>query len=177
LAEVEAFMQLKLILNILIVALFNLFIPVMTMGQSAGTSTTDANFSLSQSSEDRTQFNLIIYESEEQSVSGLFSIQQLKILQAIMSEAEKFSLTQEGAGTDKPNTIRFYDKQERAFIVDVQKLGTRSEFFFTLETEIGRLTVNAGAINRSNKREEGFFFRLLDKVEAEIAKLSRQSPK
>jgi hypothetical protein len=169
-------MQSKLITNILIVVLLNLLIPVTTMAQSAGASS-DANFSLSPSSEDRTQFNLILYESEEHSVSGLFSIQQLKILQAIMAEAEKFSLTQEAVGTDKPNTTRFYDKQEGAFIVDVQKLGNRSQFFFTLETEIGRVTVNAGAINRSNKREEGFFFLLLDKVEAEIAKLYRQSPK
>lgn len=170
-------MQSKSIRNILIVVLFHFLMPVMTMGQSAKIPSTEATFSLSQSSEDRTQFNLIISESEEQSVSGLFSIQQLKILQAIMAEAEKFSLTQEGAGTDKPNTIRFYDKQEKAFIVDVQKLGNRSQFFFTLETEIGRVTVNAGAINRSNKREEGFFFILLDKVEAEIAKVSRQTPK
>jgi hypothetical protein len=169
-------MRSKFIANFLAVVLFHLFIPILTMGQNVGTST-DANFSLSPSSEDRTQFNLIIYESEEHSVSGMFSIQQLKILQAIMAEAEKFSLTQEAVGTDKPNTTRFYDKQEGAFIVDVQKLGNRSQFFFTLETEIGRVTVNAGAINRSNKREEGFFFLLLDKVEAEIAKLSRQSPK
>jgi hypothetical protein len=171
------YMQSKSMRNILIVVLFNLLVSAVTMGQSAKTASTEATFSLSQSSENHTQFNLIISESEEQSVSGLFSIQQLKIFQAIMAEAEKFSLTQEGAGTDKPNTLRFYDKQENAFIVDVQKLGNRSQFFITLETEIGRLTVNAGAINRSNKREEGFFFILLDKVEAELARVSRQASK
>jgi hypothetical protein len=167
----------KVFANILLVILFNLIIPVATNGQSAKSPSGEGSFSFSQSPEDRTRFSLIIYDSEENSVSGLFSLPQIKILQAIMLEAEKFALTQESAGTDKPNTIRFYDKQEEAFIVDVQKLGNRSQIFLTLETEIGRLTVNAGAINRSSKKEEGFFFTLLDKVEAEIAKLARQSPK
>jgi hypothetical protein len=167
----------KVIVNILLVILFNFLISVTAKGQNTKVSSTEGGFSFSQNPEDRTRFNLIIYDAEEHTVSGLFSVQQLKILQAIMLEAEKFALTQESAGIDKPNTIRFYDKQEKAFLVDVQKLGNRSQFFFTLETEIGRLTVNAGAINRSSKKEEGFFFTLLDKVEAEITKLSRQSPK
>jgi hypothetical protein len=171
-------MRSKLIANILMLVLFNLLIPVASRGQIAAKELpTDANFSLSPTAEDRTQFNLIIYDSDERTVSGLFSINQLKILQAIMFEAEKFALTQEAVGTDKPNTMRFYDKQEQAFIVDVQKLGNQSQFFFTLETEIGKITVHAGKINRSNKREEGFYFDLLTKVEAEIAKLARPSPK
>ena len=175
-AEVEAFMRSKVVVSILIVVLYTLLSPIVTMGQNTKVSA-EGSFSFSQSPEDRSRFSLIIYDSEENTISGLFTIEQVKILQAIMLEAEKFALTQEAASVDKPNTTRFYDKQENAFIVDVQKLGNRSQFFFTLETEIGRITVNAGAINRSSKREEGFFFSLLDKVEAEIAKIARQSPK
>jgi hypothetical protein len=167
----------KVIANILCIVLILFLIPVNSKGQSAKPSVGEGGFSFSQSPDDRTRFSLIIYDSEEHTVSGLFSLQQVKILQAIMLEAEKFALTQESAGTDKPNTIRFYDKQEEAFIIDVEKLGNRSQIFLTLETELGRLTVNAGAFNRGSKKEEGFFFILLDKVEAELAKHSRQSPK
>lgn len=176
-SEGEGFMKLKIAFKILMVVLLNFLVPVPAQAQSARTTSPDVNFSFQQNPEDRSRFALAVSDSEERSISGLFTVQQLMVLQAIMAEAEKFALTEESAGTDKPNTIRFYDKREAAFLVDVQKLGNRSQFYFTLETEIGRLTVNAGAINRSTRKEEGFFFTLLDKLESEIAKVSRQSAK
>jgi hypothetical protein len=164
----------KVIVHSLNLILVSFLISSPAMAQAGKIPSADASYSFSQSLENRSQYHLVITDADERTVSGVFTMQQVKILQAIMLEAEKFALTQEAAGTDKPNTIRFYDKQENSFLIDVQKLGNRSQLFLTLETELGRLTVNAGAINRSTKKEEGFYFTLLDRIEAEISKASRQ---
>lgn len=88
-----------------------------------------------------------------------------------MVEAEKFALSGEAAGTKDPVTTRFMDKQEIAFIVDVEKLGPRSNLYLTIRTEIGRITLNAGRIIRTTRREEGFFFDLLTQLESQLPKL------
>jgi hypothetical protein len=167
-----------LLMKKLILVLSSLLLPIGIFAHVAGQdSATEGSYRLTRTAGDRTQFSLIIYESEERTVSGVFSIDQLKILQALMAEAEKFALTGEATGTDNPTTTRFYDKQEIAFIVDVQKIGTRSQLFFTLKTDIGRLTVSAGTINRGTRREQGFFFDLLSQVESEVAKSPNPPPK
>jgi hypothetical protein len=94
-----------------------------------------------------------------------------------MAEAEKFALAGEPAGTKEAVTTRFMDKQEPAFIVDVQKSANQSLLFLTLKTEIGRMTWEAGKITRSARREEGFFFDLLTRLEKILPKLPSQSPK
>lgn len=127
-----------------------------------------ATFSLTQLPEDARQYSLVISDGDERTISGNFSIDQLQILRAIMTEAEKFAFNGEAAGTKDPITTRFTDKQERAFIVDVEKLGPQSRLFFTLKTEIGRITLNAGRIVRSTRREEGFFFDLLSRLESAL---------
>ena len=136
-----------------------------------------ATFSLTQLPDNARQYSLVMSDGDEQTISGNFSIGQLQILRAIMTEAEKFALDGEAAGTKDPITTRFTDKHESAFIVDVEKLGPQSRFFITLNTEIGRITLNAGRIIRSTRREEGFFFDLLSRLESVLPKPPAQPAK
>ena len=87
-----------------------------------------------------------------------------------MAQAEQFALSAEGVGVKEAIVTRFADKQEQAFVVDVEKLGNQSRLFVTLSTEIGRMTADAGRVNRSVRREEGFFFDLLDRLDALLPK-------
>jgi len=137
----------------------------------------EATFSLTQLPDNAKQYSLVMSDGDEQTISGNFSIDQLQILRAIMTEAEKFALDGEAAGTKDPITTRFADKHERAFIVDVEKLGPESRLFITLKTEIGRITLKAGRIIRSTRREEGFFFNLLSRLESVLPKLPAQPAK
>jgi len=129
------------------------------------------SFSLTQTPENPRRYSLVISDDDEHTISGLFSIDQLQILRAIMTEAEKFALNEEAVGTKDPATTRFTDKQERAFIIDVQKAGNRSDLFLTLSTALGRMTASAGTVIRSNRREQGFFFDLLSRLESVLPKL------
>ena len=135
------------------------------------------SFSLTQTPENPRRYSLVISDDDEHTISGLFSIDQLQILRAIMTEAEKFALNEEAAGTKDPATTRFTDKQEGAFIIDVQKVGNQSVLFLTLNTDIGRMTANAGRVVRSNKREEGFFFDLLSRLQSVLPKLPAKPSK
>lgn len=134
-------------------------------------------FNLNRLPENARQYSLVISDDEEHVVSGSFSVEQLQILRAIMTEAEKFGRNGEAVGTKDPVTTRFTDKQEKAFIVDVEKLGNQSGLFLTLKTEGGRMTAKAGRIIRSNGREEGFFFDLLSRLESFLPKLPAQTSK
>jgi hypothetical protein len=137
----------------------------------------DATFSLSRSPENPKVHSLVISDSEEHTISGNFSLDQLQILRAIMTEAEKFALNGETVGAKDPLTTRFTDKHESAFIVDVEKVGNQSRLFLTLKTEIGRTTILAGRVLRNTRREDGFFFDLLSRLESLLPKLPTQSPK
>ena len=139
--------------------------------QSSSSEPLEVSFVLTRQPEDPKRYNLVISDSEEHVVSGIFSMDQLQILRTIMVEAEKFSLTEESAGAKEPITTRFMDKQEQSFIVDVQKIGTRSLFFLTLSTDTGVRTWEAGKMIRTTRREDGFFFDLLSRLEAILPKL------
>lgn len=135
------------------------------------------SFSLTRTPENPRQYSLVISDDDEHVISGLFSIEQLQILRAMMTEAEKFALNEESVGTKESATTRFMDKQESAFVIDVEKLGNQSGLFLTLDTDLGRMTANAGKIIRSNRREEGFFFDLLSRLESVLPKLPAKPSK
>lgn len=137
----------------------------------------DVTFSLTRLPENPKQYSLVLSDPDERSISGVFSIGQLQILRALMAEAEKFALSEEAVGAKEPTITRFADKQEQAFLVDVEKLGNQSRLFVTISSEIGRMTADAGRINRSVRREEGFFFDLLSRLQSELPKLPEKSPK
>ncbi|HEV8486480.1 MAG TPA: hypothetical protein VGV87_23245 [Blastocatellia bacterium] len=135
---------------------------------------TTARFSLDQSMESTTDFALILSDGEETSVSGMFFIDQLYNFRDLLFEAKKFAFTEEAVGKDEPITTRFSNKEERAFTIDVSKRGNQSQFFVTIKTLIGQLTVNAGTVSRSDKREEGLLFEMLKRVQLMIAKSTGQ---
>ena len=137
----------------------------------------EASYTLTQLPENSLMYSLVISDVEERSISGSFSIERLRILKNIMVSAMKFAMTEEASGTKEPITTRFADKQEAAFAVDVQKVGTQSLLFFTLKTEIGQITWTAGRTNRSTKREDGFFFGLLARLDSELSKVSDRPSK
>lgn len=137
----------------------------------------EASFTLTRLIEDPKKYSLVVTGSNERTVSGSFTVDQLQILRAMMVEAEKFALSGEAVGAKTPITTRFSDKHERAFMVDVEKAANQSQLFLTLKTEQGRLTWNAGKILRSTRREDGFFFKLLTHLESVLPKAPAQSPK
>lgn len=137
----------------------------------------EIGFTLSPLPEDPKRYSLVITDDNERSISGSFSTDQLQILRAIMTEAEKFALASEPVRTKDPVTTRFTDEHETAFIVDVQKSANESLLFLTLKTEIGRVTWEAGRFIRSTRREGGFFFELLTRLESILPKLPSQLPK
>lgn len=137
----------------------------------------EGTFTLAPLPENPKAYSLSISDDSERSISGSFSVDQLQILRAVMVEAEKFAMTAEGVGAKEPITTRFMDKQEPAFVVDVQKEGNQSLLFLTVKTEIGRLTWRAGRLIRSTRREEGFFFDLLTRLESILPKLPSQPPR
>ena len=131
----------------------------------------EVSFNLSPQPENPKRYILSISDDSEHSISGSFSTDQLQILRAIMVEAEKFAMTGEAVGVKEPITTRVMDKQESSFLVDVQKDSNQSLLFLTLNTEIGRMTWGAGRIIRSTRREEGFFFALLTRLESILPKV------
>ncbi len=133
-----------------------------------------ARFSLDQSDENSNDFALILSDGEEKSVSGMFFIGQLYTFRELLLEARKFAFTEEAVGKDEPITTRFSNKDERAFTIDVSKRGNQSQFFVTIKTLIGSMTVDAGAVNRSDKKEEGLLFEMLKRVEVMIARSTGQ---
>ena len=137
----------------------------------------DFTFTLNRVPENPRQYSLVISNSEERSISGSFSVDQLQILRAIMVEGEKFALSEEGVNVKEPVTTRFADKYEQSFIVDVQKIGNQSVLYLTLNTALGRMTVDAGKFFRSTRRKEGFFFDLLSRLESLLPKLPAQPGK
>jgi hypothetical protein len=137
----------------------------------------DVTYTLTRLPENPKQYSLVLSDPDERSISGIFSVDQLQILRVIMTEAEKFALSEEAVGAREPIITRFADKQERAFLVDVEKLGNQSRLFVTINSEIGRMTADAGRINRSIRREEGFFFDLLSRLRSVLPKPAVQSSK
>jgi hypothetical protein len=137
-------------------------------------SQTTARFNLDQSRENPNEFNLILTDGEEAVVSGLFFLDQLYDFRDLMLEARKFAYTEESVGKDEPVITRIANQENPSFAIDVSKRGNQSQFFITVKSQGGRLTVDAGAIVRSEKREEGFFFDVLKRLQYQIAKSTGQ---
>jgi hypothetical protein len=112
----------------------------------------------------------VISDDDEHVASGVFTIEHLEVFRLVMIEAEKFALNGDAVGTKEAITTRFMDQHQRALMVDVEKLGNQSRLFITLATETGRLSAEAGRVIRSSRREEGFFFDLLSRLESILPK-------
>lgn len=137
----------------------------------------DFTFTLTRVPEPPGRYSLVISDSDEHVISNAFSISQLEILTAILHEAEKFALSEEGNGTNEPLTTRFQDSKEGGFTVDVEKFRNLSRLYLTLTVDASSQTAEAGRINRTTRRESGFFFELVSRLEAMFPKPPAKSIK
>jgi hypothetical protein len=191
-------MKSKLTVKVLLPILFSLPFPSFSSGhnmklvQSARQSTATAprkadrgpikspsgeTFSLSPSLESPTNFNVLISDGDERVISEEFSLEKLQLIREILSEAKSFAFTDEAVGKNDPITMRFSSDRVRGFVVDVSKLENQSHFYITLKTQGGLITVDAGAVRRNEKKNEGFFFDILSRVESQVPALANQSSK
>lgn len=138
--------------------------------QSASTDLQEVSITLARQPDKPSLYSLVLADADERVISGLFSVEQLEVLRAIMNEADKFAITSESVGAKEPITTRFADKQVQAFIVDVQKTSNLSILFLTIKTETGEMTWTAGRVIPSTRRDEGFFFELLSRLDATLPK-------
>jgi hypothetical protein len=137
-------------------------------------SSQDFTYTLTRIPEDSRRYSLVISDTDEHTLSGTFSVEQLQLLRTIMIEAEKFAMNGEAVGTKEPVTTRIMDEHQRLFIVDVQKTREQSNLFLTIVTDNGRMTMEAGRTIRTTRREVGFFFDLLAQLESTLPKLPAQ---
>jgi hypothetical protein len=105
------------------------------------------SFYLAPLSDQPGNYSLLIGDRNNRTVYGNFREDQLRVFEAVVSEAIKFSQTEEELG----KITRFADKTETALIVDVEKKGVESRFYLTLSYLNTRLTVAAGSIRRGDK--------------------------
>jgi hypothetical protein len=112
------------------------------------------------------RYSLVLTDQDGRHVSESFAESQIVIFEAIMVEAGKFARTDESVGTKKPVITRFYDKKEPAFLVDVAKLRDHSQFFVTIKSLTGHLTVDAGTLRRGGEEKTSTLFTtILSKVQ------------
>jgi hypothetical protein len=112
------------------------------------------------------KFSMLLTDSNQAFVEESYTLAQLGVIEAVLVEAKNFGQTAEAAGTTTPIITRFSDKQEPSFMVDVQKMGDQTRFFVTVTSISGKkLTVDSGAIKRSEKEPKGLFFTILDRIQ------------
>lgn len=152
-----------------------------TQSQTGATFTTgqlpDYTFNLTRVPEPPARYSLVISDSDEHVISSVFSISQLETLKAVLLEAEKFALSEEGVGTNEPLTTRFQDNSEPGFSVDVEKSRNQSRLFLTLTNDGNSQTAEGGRVIRSTRREVGFFFDLVSRLESMFPKQPPKSNK
>jgi len=178
-------MKIKFIASLLLIVLSVLMMVSAAFGRqgvqrpnrAGSVSTPSASINLNRVPENPSEFSLIVSDGEEQIVSGMFEVEQLKTVRDIMLEAKKFAFSEESVGKDEPITTRFASDESPAFVVDVVKFGTSSQIFITYSTENGVITVDAGTVYRNNKQEQGLFFNFLSRLESSIPKQVGQSSK
>lgn len=98
-------------------------------------------------------FSVLLSEGR-QSVTGVFSYKQIEVFEAVFQAAKEFAQSDEAVGKTTPIITRLMDQHEWSLFVDVSKKGDRSQYYVTLITVSGKLTVAAGEIVRGNKKEE-----------------------
>lgn len=127
-----------------------------------------ASFYIEAIGADRANFSVLLSDENNRTVAGNFMRSQLDLFEALMIEAKKFAETDEAAGAPgHPQTTRFLDKNEKAFIIDVEKVGLESRFYITMKTLQGTLTLYAGSIKRGGKKNAPLFYSMLTRLQTE----------
>jgi hypothetical protein len=114
----------------------------------------------------------LLADDQGRTLEEFIQLDKLPILEAIVSEAIKFGLTEESVGGTKPLTTRFSDKQAPNFVVDVSKVAKQTRFYVTINGLRGRLTIDAGTIKRGDPDATA----LLNEIHTKIQAVQAQNP-
>jgi hypothetical protein len=107
----------------------------------------------------------LLADGQGKMLEEFFLFDKLPVLEAIVTEAKNFGLTEEAVGKGKAETTRFSDKQVPNFVVDVSKLGKQTQFYVTVQTRQGKITLDAGAIKRGDPDATPFLYDILAKIQ------------
>ena len=123
------------------------------------------SFSISQAEGAKGMFSILLGDGTK-TVSGLFTLQQVEVFEAVLDAAKTFALSDEKVGSGSPITTRLMDQHEWSMFVDVPKIGKQSKIYISLTTPQGKVTAPAGEITRDSKKEaSAWFLDILGKVQ------------
>jgi hypothetical protein len=121
-----------------------------------------------------TSFTVLLCDDNSRCENGLFTQTQIDSFEAITAEATKFALNEEQVGRVKPIITRFSDKNDPTFLVDVSKVGKQTQFFLTMKSATGRLTLDAGTITRGDPNAKTLLYDMIARVAAVKAEPAQQ---
>jgi hypothetical protein len=124
-----------------------------------------AAFYIAPISETPGRFSMAFTDNDGRVLSGVYVRSQLDILEAILIEAKQFAQTGESVGVKRPIITRLKDKSERAFFVDVSKMGNHSQFFITVNSMEQLITVDAGTIKRGDPKSKAMLYEILERLQ------------
>lgn len=111
-------------------------------------------------------FSVLLTDANGKSVSGTFTRQQIEVFEAVLEASKAFALNNEKVGSGTPIITRLMDQHEWSLFVDVSKIGDESRLYVSLVTLTGKLTTEAGQINRaSNKPPSALLLKMLSQVQ------------
>ena len=114
-------------------------------------------------------FTVLVTDEEGRSASDQISTRELPVLEAILETAKKFAASNEAVGQTRAQTTRFSDQQLPRYFVDVSKVGNQSRFQLRLDGLMGKVTLNAGAIKRTDREATSMLYDILDIVKKALA--------
>jgi hypothetical protein len=129
------------------------------------------NFTIEAVSGPYIQYTILLSDAESHTLTGNFVRPQIDIFEALLQAAKDFALTDEEAGTKaQPKVTRFMDKNEKGIIIDVQKAGPISHFYLTMQSLFGKMTIDAGTIERvkpiaGKEPPEPLFYKIISRVQ------------
>ena len=110
------------------------------------------------------RFSLSFSDADGRTISGMYVLSQLEILEALLAEAKRFAQTDESVGFKKPVVTRLSDKNEPGFFINVAKVGLQSQFYITVKSMEDVITVNAGTIKRGDSKSKALLYDILKRV-------------
>lgn len=111
-------------------------------------------------------FTLTLSDKAGGSITSMYNRDQLALIKAIIAESQKFAQTDEAVGMVKAQITRFFNEAEPTFFVDVSKKAKTSQYFVTMKSRAGHITVDCGTIKRHAASQEPPF------VEQILARIS-----
>jgi hypothetical protein len=132
---------------------------------------TGTNFTIEAVPGPYVQYTILLTDAENHTLSGNFVRPQIDIFEALLLAARQFALTEEEVGTKaQPKVTRFMDKNEKGFVIDVQKTPQASRFYLTLHTLFGKMMIDAGTVLRvktaSDKEPPApLFYKIIERVQ------------